>query len=158
MRYFLVVVSLLSLANFATAREEQVVLSLSTGGGNAPPQMQGWANEVLIYESGKVTARSRQNGESPWMEKTISTIDQSVMQGLKGDIGELVAGDLAFPDTPECYDFPTTVYYGLNKLGEKVVFAAYSGCRLGVLPEFWRAERLVEMLAAHSMLASYVMN
>src|SRR5690606_23916137 len=97
---------------------QEVLLSMKTSGGHVAPEWMGWAKEVVIYKDGSVRARFRQNEASSWVEKAISKLDKEVVDGLITDLRNLRTGEIAFPDTPVCYDLPTTNYSAVNEQNE----------------------------------------
>lgn len=154
MRYLVMLVGILSLANASIARDN-VILSKEISGGNAPPEMAGWSNQILIYESGRVTDRHRSNSSSPWIENELAIINSSIMSGIIAHLAGLQNGELHYEDTPICYDFPTTHYVGVVD-GKDVIFGAHSQCRIGTLPEFDPASVLMYLLDGQDSLALYV--
>lgn len=154
MRYLVMLIWLVSLANAGIA-SDNVVLSRETSGGNPPPDMVGWSDQILIYESGRVTERHRNNDSSPWIENELATINSSIMAGLIADLVELQNGSLVFDDSPICFDLPSTHYIGVVD-GREVIFGAYSQCRKGTLPDFYSAHGLMNLLDGHVALLNYV--
>lgn len=138
----------------STQPGDTIILSKVTSGGFTPPQLYGWASELVIYDDGTVVERYRANGDAPWEINKIATLTEHVVAGLRETTSELSEGTLSFPDEPRCTDIPRTSYKGLNRENALVEFAANEACVSGHLLEFDDAERLKTIIDALDSLAS----
>lgn len=156
MRNFLKIVGFLLLATSAFA-QNNVLLKREVSGGNPPPSMIGWANEVVVYENGDVYARHLPNSQSNWQEYKMATISADIIQSIKSQLADLEPGVISYDENqPLCYDLPSTHYYGSNAEGEEVMFAARSQCREGRLQGFYKGYSLHGILDGLNALTSYL--
>jgi len=121
---------------------DSVLLQTTTGGGLMSPEM--FSRGIKIYTSGKVMGFNENKRAE--IETELGTLTPSVIANLQKEIATLPMGEkIEFPDTPMCYDAPTTTYEA-KVAGETLNFAQISACRTGYIPNAYAATQLKKIL------------
>lgn len=152
MRYIFLFCLLINAA-FATTPAPLVLVEKEVSGGFVPPEKQGYSHKISIYQNGKVFQSSKENSTAPWEYKLLANLPPDIMNTIFHVVVNVEAGELQFPDEPECTDTPTVTYV-VKKGNQEVKFAEVAGCKFGYLPSFSNAFALMDILDGFAAFGS----
>jgi hypothetical protein len=143
----------ISIQTWAEIPGGAMLVEREVAGGNVPEEYRGYASKVGVGADGGIYHVYHKNDRETWKTEKVATLSDAKLKSLMAELAKVAAGEIKYPDSPECTDLPVTSY-NITRNNTTFAFAKNLNCRLGTVAEDGTIFHLISILDGFEALSA----